>query len=557
MAGGSRTSRLVSKLPFQGGGRSSDPQPTGSGSTEERQAAENLQVIIQETPFQFDKYFDGEPLALPSGSTVFRLARRNGIDIYTLRIYDYGEDCPGSGLNGEDRKIEEEIFGKISKLIFPYSWHGLYWTGKDSLPGGHRYFWLNWQTNEKTLVSAPPFIPKPIQPSSLGRHEEDCHSEEAPGPYPDGTAKRRWYPTGICKPVMDYNLRPLPSRWCGTEHVHKGTVSKNTRPSATECAHPQSPLLPGCQLVQELANGAQLDETTFMKHKPVDTLRHGFFVFPDAATSFVRRRALLIACTYKDNPDVKVKVENAPTDAKAIYDMLIIKNFKPEDIAILTDHRDHPAWKPLENASVHFEYSNLANISKMMCHLVSGLDSTPANVANSLFFYAAGHGSLMVAPHPIRLYIGFWHVCIWFLTSCSICSISPMRVSGHQYSETDKVEPAKLGDERRRRAVLQWRGEAARKAGDTDAYSKVQKKLDDQVAALRKLEFEVIDECDRKDEAFVTSDFKAHSTEDGATITHTGVLLDDFIKECMLVLFSPSLLILRQLGGTLNVMDGL
>lgn len=359
--------------PVDDGGRSGDPPAPQRGTPEAgRTVAAAGQVAAHGASFAFPyaQYLQGTPITLPAGSTIFRPERAVGISLAVLRMDDYGEPHAYKGIDGKEE-------------IHPDSWQWFFWAGKEPLPGDNRHMWHNWQTNEKRLLAEPPELPPPLQPSDLGRYEgEDS----------------RWYPEGSCEPEVDHEFRALPKKWCETNHVVKGKVSKTTTPSAAELAHPHGgPSFDETRRVNDrvaCAQPSQKDQDgENSKLIPSDTLRHGAFVFPNVATSSVRRRALLIACTYNNTANFEGKrLHGTPKGAKAIYKMLRKKLFKPEDIVVLTDAKEHPAYQRMHYDGVYFEESNLLNISKMMCHFVSGLSSTPDNVANSLFFYATGHG---------------------------------------------------------------------------------------------------------------------------------------------------------------------
>lgn len=365
--------------------------PAAAGASDTRVSQANF------SPFDFDPLWRGKPRVLGHGRTIFLVCRAAGVLQGDLFLVDYNGSQPrGQPFLGVDGK----------EMIFPYTWMPLFspkWTGQPDPRRGHQHFWHNWETNEKRVAPAVPYIPPPMRPSTLGRYAEECRCPIRPCSPGLRHCPWRWYPNGKCVPEIDADLSGLPELLCESEHTRKGEGDyqwKHTMPRSYEDALAGDPELAARsrRIIARANLLAKLGMSPPAKTNRLrENYRHGCFVFPNQATSFVRRRALIVACTLKGNTKYpQMQLPDLPKDAAAIYSMLLEKEFQPEDIVILTDDMDHRSWKRARGDEVLFQHSNSLNIATSMGRLVSGLVNTPDNVANSLFFYAAGHGSCTI-----------------------------------------------------------------------------------------------------------------------------------------------------------------
>lgn len=139
---------------------------------------------------------------------------------------------------------------------------------------------------------------------------------------------------------------------------------------------------------------------------------YGIYVFPEAGTS-VRRRALLIACTYctrgtswgeTDFPGTApepfaTELASTVNDAVSMYRVLVNKRgWKAADIVVLTDDMGREEIQDLRSKGVRVDRSDIKSVTRWMGRLVSGLETGDAcgsqrnstKHANSLFLFMGG-----------------------------------------------------------------------------------------------------------------------------------------------------------------------
>jgi hypothetical protein len=95
------------------------------------------------------------------------------------------------------------------------------------------------------------------------------------------------------------------------------------------------------------------------------------YVFPDAAKR-VRRRAVLVACTYPDNQPLSPSPSTI-SDALTFYDVLTGRAWDARDIAILTDAPNSDSIQEIKRDGARIEGSAIDQVAKWMGRLVSGL----------------------------------------------------------------------------------------------------------------------------------------------------------------------------------------
>lgn len=139
----------------------------------------------------------------------------------------------------------------------------------------------------------------------------------------------------------------------------------------------------------------------------------GIYVFPEAGT-LVRRRALLIACTYtqetsnyweeRDFPRTEsephaTELASTVTDAVSVYEVLVKqRGWKAADIVVLTDDMKREEIQYLQRKGVLVDGSDIKSVARWMGRLVSGLGTEDAcgsqanrsKHANSLFLFMGG-----------------------------------------------------------------------------------------------------------------------------------------------------------------------
>lgn len=144
---------------------------------------------------------------------------------------------------------------------------------------------------------------------------------------------------------------------------------------------------------------------------PSREIKCGFFMFPLA--SIVRRRALIIACSYSwsrlahQAPDDCISVadsgKGSPTvarpsllpesisDGLRMFDVLVARGWNRADIVVLVDKEFDRVVQ--HTAGCHtVAVSDKESATNWMGRMVSGLDSAPDYVSSSLFLSFSGHG---------------------------------------------------------------------------------------------------------------------------------------------------------------------
>jgi hypothetical protein len=126
------------------------------------------------------------------------------------------------------------------------------------------------------------------------------------------------------------------------------------------------------------------------------TKMQNVYVFPDAAR-LVRRRAVLVACTYPNNMPFG-PLPSTVEDALTFYGILKGRGWDARDVVILTDAPESDSIRKIQEDGSRIEGSTIDQVAKWMCRLVSGLQEGTtasekcAKVCNSLVLYLAGHG---------------------------------------------------------------------------------------------------------------------------------------------------------------------
>jgi hypothetical protein len=136
------------------------------------------------------------------------------------------------------------------------------------------------------------------------------------------------------------------------------------------------------------------------------TKMQNVYVFPDAAKR-VRRRAVLVACTYPSNLPFS-PLPSTVDDALTFYGILKGRGWDARDIVILTDAPERDSIREIKEGGARVGGSTIDQVAKWMCRLVSGLQEGTtarkkyAKVCNSLVLYLAGHGEQYAEKPPGR-----------------------------------------------------------------------------------------------------------------------------------------------------------
>jgi hypothetical protein len=274
----------------------------------------------------------------------------------------------------------------------PHTWVNLY----DEVSCKH--FFLNWLTGE--CAAEPPLCPSEAERERLWRNLRT---------FPD-----RWAPPRAVggSPPIDKDLVNLRSKMKSSERLREpgkrivgATIIRETGGNthfiaarSRERATSQA-IAVGVRTGGEGATSAA--DGRRGRNKCKEVMSH-VFVFPSLKMETVRRRAVLIACTYsKRKPVANFSKEPllGPLPS-TVRDVLTFRNvlvrdrgWQPEDIVVLTDAKDSAEVKEIKRKGSRVETSSIGNVASWLCRLVSGLDAPEAsNVCNSLVLHLAGHG---------------------------------------------------------------------------------------------------------------------------------------------------------------------